>query len=259
MVQVTRRILLSTAAASGCCACWGVEHAYSKSLSDVGGCALIGSDADLLDERKIVLSDRSSASDQFRGILRSTGNHTLDIAFDRALKRISDTFGVTPGFGFYDDSDSPNAWAMPRSLIPQTAGTILFGRQLFSTLLDIDDSGISIIQVSAHEFGHIQQYASGKYEQIGAAQPTSKRIELHADFVSGYYLGLLKVGHPDASLWKAGQKIYEFGDYGYNNPRHHGTPEQRVMSAEAGFKLSYFQKKDFDYAFRAGIDYVSDK
>jgi hypothetical protein len=259
MIQTSRRKLLSTAAVSGCCACLGLKDAYSRSLSDVSGCALIGSDAGLVDERKVTLSGRSSASDQLRGIARSTGNHALDVAFDKALKRISGTFRVTPGFGFYDDSDSPNAWAMARALIPRTSGTILFGKQLFSALLKIDDSGISIVQVCAHEFCHIQQYASGKYEEISAAQPTSKRIELHADFVSGYYLGLLKLGHPDASFWNAGQKIYEFGDYGYSNFRHHGTPEERVASAEAGFKLSYFQNKDFSYAFRAGIDYVSDK
>ena len=166
---------------------------------------------------------------------------------------------MTPGFGFYDDADSPNAWAMPRSLIPQTVGTILFGKKLFSTLLEIDDSGISVIQVSAHEFGHIQQYVSGKYSEIRANQPTSKRVELHADFISGYYLGLLKASHRDASFWRAGQKIYEFGDYGYNDPTHHGTPEERVASAEAGFRLSYFENRDFNYAFHTGINYVSDK
>ena len=75
--------------------------------------------------------------------------------------------------------------------------------------------------------------------------------------MSGYYLGLLKTSHADASFWKAGQKIWEVGDYEYNNPTHHGTPEERVNSAETGFKLSYLQKKDINYAFEAGIDYVS--
>jgi len=52
----------------------------------------------------------------------------------------------------------------------------------------------------------------------------------------------------------SGRRDKKFGRF---NPTHHGTPEERVNSAETGFKLSYLQKKDINYAFEAGIDYVS--
>lgn len=251
-MNFSRRHLFRLGAAFGCCACVQPVSAWSKSLNDNAGCALIGPDSKLLDQGKI--SKVSSSSVEFRELAHSTGNRQWDLAYDKALKRISDIFGVKPEFAFYDDADGPNAWAQDA-----TPRAIYFGKKLFSTLLEIDGSGISVLQVSAHEFGHIHQYASGIYPDLRRGQRTSKRVELHADFLSGYYLGLLKSDHPEASFWKAGKKIYEFGDYGYNNPAHHGTPDERVTSAEAGFKLSYLEKRNFSFASRSGVEYVSDK
>jgi hypothetical protein len=251
-VHLSRRHLFKFAAASSCCACLKPASSLSKNLSENAGCALIGSDAQLLDKRKI--SSAVTSSVEFHDLTHSSGNLEWDLAYDKALKRISDVFGVKPEFSFYDDSDGPNAWAQDA-----TPPAIFFGKKLFYTLLEIDTSGISVLQVSAHEFGHIHQYTSGIYSDLKKGQQTSKRVELHADFLSGYYLGLLKSDHPEASFWKAGKKIYEFGDYGYNNPQHHGTPDERVVSAEAGFRLSFLEKRDFSFASRAGVDYVSDK
>src|SRR5262249_37224773 len=152
----------------------------------------------------------------------------------------------------YDDSDGPNAWALDEALFSGRTGTVLFGTKLFSQLLRMDPSGISVIIVAAHEFGHIRQYTSGQYRNFQGGQPTNKRIELHADFLSGYYIGLRKTDHPEASFWKAGKEIWDIGDFAFNRKSHHGTPAERVASAEAGFKLSYLQGRQFDYAFDAG-------
>jgi hypothetical protein len=252
LTQFSRRHLFTLTAALSCCACFKPVSALSKNLNENAGCALIGNDSKLLDKGKI--SSVSTSSVEFRDLAHSTGNREWDVAYDKALKRISDVFVVKPEFAFYDDADGPNAWAQDAA-----PPKIYFGKKLFSTLLEIDSSGISIIQVSAHEFGHIHQYATGIYPDLKRGQQTSKHVELHADYLSGYYLGLLKSDHPEASFLKAGKKIYDFGDYGYNNPMHHGTPDERVASADAGFRLSFLEKRDFSFASRAGVDYVSDK
>ena len=255
--QLTRRGLISAGGAAICSCCVGAQLADAGTLRQVAGCSLLGRDFGLLDQGKLSQAGQlNGAFGRFGELTHSTGNHDEDIAYDRALKRLSDTFGVIPAFAFYDDSDGPNAWASDTQMLPATRGMVVFGRTLFQTLMSVDPSGVSVLQVSAHEFAHITQYASGTYQRLKSGQPTSKHVELHADFLSGYYLGLLKTGHPNASLWWAGQKIFEFGDYAYNEPTHHGTPQEWVAAAEAGFRASYFDKKDFATASQTGVDYV---
>jgi hypothetical protein len=255
--QLTRRSLIRAGGLAICACCVEVGPAAADTLRDVAGCSLIGRDFGLLDQDKLSQAEQlNGVADQFSNLTHSTGGREQDLAYDRALKRLSDAFGVVPSFAFYDDSDSPNAWASPAQKAPGTDGTVVFGRKLFDTLMSIDPSGVSVLQVSAHEFAHVTQYVSGTYAVLKSGQPTSKHIELHADFLSGYYLGLLKTGHPNASLWWAGQKIFDFGDYSYNNRTHHGTPQERVAAAEAGFRVSYFDKKDFSTASKMGVDYV---
>lgn len=254
--QLTRRSFLQAGGFAICCCCAG-PIAFADSLRDVGGCSLIGSQFGLLDPAKISQSEQAqSDNDPFKSPVHSTGDREKDLAYDRALKRLSDAFGVRPSFAFYDDRDFQNAWASPRKLAPETQGTVVFGKRLFDTLMSVDPSGVSVLQVSAHEFGHITQYVSGTYDILRAGQPNSKHVELHADFLSGFYLGLLKIAHANASLWWAGQKIFEFGDFAFKDPTHHGTPQERVEAAEAGFRLSYFEKKDFAAANQAGIEYA---
>jgi hypothetical protein len=238
--------------ACGCCS----GSAAARSLRDVGGCALIGADADLIDRNKVSGSLQSD-DERLQNLGRTTGDSEMDVALDRALKRLADTFEVMPGFGFYDDGDHENAWALEREIFPGRSMTVLFGRNFFRRVMRLDPSGISIIQVCAHEFGHIMMYASGMRDVVLENQPTHKRIELHADFMSGYYLGIRKTDHPEASFWRAGQGIWDIGDFAYTSRTHHGTPEERVAAAEAGFRLSFVEHKKARDAFDRGIAYVS--
>ena len=188
---------------------------------------------------------------------RTTGNPELDLALDHAIKRLADTFNAYPGFGFYDDSDWPNALAMPRPLLPNTKYTVLFGERYFRKWMDYDPVGVTVLAVIAHEFGHVLQFASGKYDQIHGNIPTSKRIELHADFMAGFYLGLLKRQNPNASFWRAGDQFRQIGTYDDKDPNFHGTPEDRVAASNAGFRISFVERRSTQAAFDVGMEYVS--
>jgi predicted metalloprotease len=110
-----------------------------------------------------------------------------------------------------------------------------------------------------HEFGHIMQYTSGMHAWIRGGQPTSKRTELHADFMSGYYIGRLKKDNPTASFWKAGDKFRQIGSYDHKDPQFHGTPQERVNASQEGFKIGFGfgAARDAKSAFQVGMDYVS--
>ena len=187
----------------------------------------------------------------------TTGNRVLDRSLGRALVRLSELFSERPGFGFVDDFGAPNAYATDQTLVRGTWGTVCFGQTLFSDLMDrYDDQGLAIMAVAAHEFGHIAQFRSGIDKQLLRYQHTVKRVELHADFLSGYFLGVRKRQQPSISVREAGHALYQIGDYEFNDENHHGTPDQRVAAAETGFWLGRDGIADYDQAFTSGVEYI---
>lgn len=243
-------------ASLGCCALCGtlmsLPATASASLEQVPGCFLVGKDVDLMKDRL----GASGGGGQTIQVIRTTGNRDLDRALDKSLVRLSATFGIDPVFGFFED-EQPNAFAAPESNDLSRTGTVLFGRNLFNELQAADPSGVSVLGVAAHEFAHIWQFHSGLYKVIRGNGPTVKRLELNADFLAGYYLGLRKSAVPSASLWIFGEKLWGLGDMNVNDRDHHGTPAERTAAAEAGFRLSFIEKKDMTTAFKAGMDYVA--
>ena len=118
---------------------------------------------------------------------------------------------------------------------------------------------MSVMATMAHEFAHIAQFRSGAVDHLANAHATAKYVELHADFLLGYYLGVRKRQEPSVSLWASGQSLFEIGDYKFNDPRHHGTPQERTSAAEAGFELGQEDGVTFKEAFSGGMDIVLSK
>jgi len=131
--------------------------------------------------------------------------------------------------------DDKNAYATSN-------GNILFGYymfyylvQQFSLLPDHSASPLPVDGVLAHEWGHRVQFTLGwsDYEQ-----PDYR--ELEADYFSGYYMGLAKQWY-----WSQIQTyysaIYASGDYYYNSPLHHGTPQQRLNAAYTGLQTAVYE------------------
>jgi len=187
-------------------------------------------------------------------IARSSGDAETDRFLGRALGRISGTFGVSPGFAFYDDSAGLNALAVRETLIGNGPGTVLMGMHLFGQLMArVRDGGITVIAVCAHEFGHIYQMQAGYERRLGELDKTDRPFELHADFLSGYYLALRKAQHPELDLSAVGRVLHSLGDSAFASRQHHGTPEERVGALAAGFKFGLDGSHDIAEAARAGF------
>ncbi|HKY93777.1 MAG TPA: hypothetical protein VJL84_00670 [Kiloniellales bacterium] len=191
------------------------------------------------------------------GVIESSGDPALDRALGKALVRLSGLFGQRPGFGFFDDYGMPNAYATYETTVPGTWGTVLYGMTLFRQLVQgYADEGMAVMMIAAHEFGHIAQYAGGADQQLQAGHYTVKPVELHADWLAGWYLGMRKRDRPDLSLTEAGRFLYSIGDYMTFDYNHHGTPDERVAAAEGGFKHAEAGGTDFGTAFREGMDRI---
>jgi hypothetical protein len=117
-----------------------------------------------------------------------------------------------------------NAYATPD-------GNILFG--YFMHYYTIQAYGeLPVAGILAHEWGQRTQFTAGwqDYNKVSYK-------ELEADAFSGFYMALAK-----QFAWSQIQSyyanVYASGDYNFNSPQHHGTPNQRLQAAYLGVQTA---------------------
>jgi hypothetical protein len=182
----------------------------------------------------------------------SSGNRRIDDAMIAEIKKIVVIFPINPGFKFIDDS-SPNAFAVPDSYVPNTQGTVFLGLNLMnSEFASADYGGVAVAGICAHECGHVFQMQNGYMQSL--AGPTAQLIELHADFLAGYYLGR-DGSHSRDHVELFARSLFSRGDYNYNNQTHHGTPDQRVRAMHEGYSIGA-QRTDVYQAGQYGANFV---
>jgi hypothetical protein len=163
---------------------------------------------------------------------------------------------VRPGFGYYQDDDGMNAVATSYTRIPQTRGTVAFGLQMLSHCMKRKNGEMSVLAVCAHEFGHIKQFFEGYAEAIEQTMP-GYCIELHADYMAGYYMSRHRDTYPTANLQVVGRLWSELGGGDYNRPGSHGTGAMRIDAIESGYKYAErYGKATSDDAARNGVAHV---
>jgi hypothetical protein len=168
----------------------------------------------------------------------SSGNARFDRALGMMLADLAGRFKVRPGFGFYDDNGNPNALALMESKFRNSEGTVLMGLTMIEKGLRGVHGDMFVMGICAHEFGHIVQFFSSYHTRLTRGHTTNKLVELHADFLSGYYIGLRNIDYAINELIHLGRSWEKIGDSDYTNIDHHGTAEERLSAIEAGFKFA---------------------
>lgn len=182
----------------------------------------------------------------------STGNQFVDAGFARTRLLLNQAYAASPAFAFFDDSASANAYATPADVIPWERGTgsVLFGIRLMTEEIAADPAtwGSALTLIMAHEWAHIKQY------MLTGPLP-APAAELHGDFIAGWFLGLLnrQSGGMSINPNSAAASVFNKGDFAFNSPQHHGTPQQRVGALAAGYELAMSPSPGgIDDAFYAG-------
>jgi hypothetical protein len=233
---------------TACCGCDATD-----SVSTTVGCMISDSDLD-----SDLQSSQGAVAFNIEKDPTSSGPDDPDFkrALSYALKNMSNLFGVEPGFAFFDDDTSNNAFASRSKRLGRQDGSVVFGQKMFDSLMtQPTNPDVGVAVVCAHEFGHIVQFKRGLYWQL-VVEGRVKRLELHADFLAGYFAGRRRLEHKDYPAVVFAETMDRLGDTQFNNPQHHGTSDERGQAVVAGYECAFKDQEDFSTAVRTGVTYV---
>jgi len=187
-------------------------------------------------------------------VFSTSGRKQIDKAMIAELRRILTILPINPGFKYINDQN-PNAFADAKDTVPNTTGTVYIGLNLINGEFEQADGGVAVAGICAHECGHIYQFYNGWMDKL--ASDTARLVELHADFLAGYYFG--RTGLHSANKVKVfGNSLFSKGDYNFNDKDHHGTPEERLTAMQRGYETGT-QGVSIEAAAEVGADYVSNQ
>ena len=191
------------------------------------------------------LSAAAAASASRMGrISQSSGNQVIDYLFSIEAELQSQVAGVWPDLGFIDDGEHPNALATPESLFGSLDGTVLMGVNLIRYEMRMGSMDPAPILIMMHEWTHIKEFHTGAVGYV-------KMMELLSDSMAGWYLQMKAMSMPTLPTagMRAMQSLFEKGDYAFNDPNHHGTPDERVSALIIGSNFAKQGVFDYDTVF----------
>lgn len=123
----------------------------------------------------------------------------------------------------------------PYGIVPNK---IVMGDGIMEAYTAIGYGDVAPQAILAHEFGHHIQFQLGLFTDENSPEAT-RRTELMADAYSAYYLSHARGA---AMQWKRVrqflQVFFNIGDCALASNNHHGTPTQRMASAEFGYRIA---------------------
>jgi hypothetical protein len=142
--------------------------------------------------------------------------------------------------GGNDPLFSFNAFAFSATGIPDR---VVMGDGILEGFKEIGFADVAPQAIYAHEFAHHIQYENDYFGDTVPGATTQAELtrytELMADAMSAYYLthkrGAAMNKHRVAKFLSA---FFQLGDCAFDNPGHHGTPNQRMRAAEFGFRIA---------------------
>lgn len=132
-----------------------------------------------------------------------------------------------------------NAFAAPADPFFNTPKKIIMGDGIQKSYYDMGYGDVATQAILSHEFGHQVQFARPDLVAFENTPEGTRTTELMADALSAYYLTNKRGA---AMNWHRVKDFlvvfYAIGDCAFNDPGHHGTPNQRMKSAAFGYTVA---------------------
>lgn len=135
-----------------------------------------------------------------------------------------------------------NSFAVPDGG-PGAPAKIVMGDGVLESYKAIGFDDVAPEAVYAHEFGHQVQFQRGYFDDplatTGTAAEQTMYTELMADAFSAYYLTHKRGAALNRKrVQQFLQVFFDIGDCAFDDPGHHGTPNQRMRAAQFGFDVA---------------------
>lgn len=192
-------------------------------------------------------------------VMETSGVPLVDASIKEEVNELSRLFGVNAQFAFFNDLESPNAYAYENK---QNSYQVLFGIRLLhsavGTLNPLDPAPIpekfpsiwggATAGVIAHEWAHTMQFK----QRVITRASTNAPLELHADFMAGWYMGM-KGYTKYVAYTELVQQFSSMGDNNFNDRNHHGTNTERANAVSSGYQLAVTGTHNAQQAFAEGM------
>jgi hypothetical protein len=193
-------------------------------------------------------------------LVEESGLLRVDTDRKTEIDDLANTFGTPAAFAFVNDFDGANAFAYQEA---EDDYRVMFGIRLLhhmaGTLNPVGNNKIPthfpsiwngpIAGVIAHEWAHVLQFKRHVRNHAATAAP----IELHADYLAGWYMGM-KGERMMIAYEELKSQFYSLGDNDFSNADHHGTPEERARALAKGYELAKTGIHDVNQAFEKGME-----
>ncbi len=135
-----------------------------------------------------------------------------------------------------------NAFAFSSDVLP-IPDKIVMGDGILAGYAAVGLDDVAPQGVYAHEFAHHIQFENGYFDDPVPGATTQAELtrytELMADAMSAYYLTHKRgAAMNQKRVEQFLQVFFQIGDCAFDNPGHHGTPNQRMAAARFGFDLA---------------------
>ena len=190
----------------------------------------------------------------------------IEIAYAGAPQALIDYIKEIVSYYNTNSSQIPENPFFSQAGFASSNGYIVIGDGLVQMVAEAAGTDQKIVwsSILAHEWAHQLQFANygdwnypieafppipeepeDEDEEVEDIAENTRMTELEADFITGFYLTHKRGG---TFNWKRIEGVlssfYNIGDCGFDANGHHGTPQQRLEAAYAGYELAdSIQKK----------------
>ncbi len=168
---------------------------------------------------------------------------TTDDEIKDLAEAIQTVFGSDEFWNFEHPLLSFNAFAASADeFFTDIALKIVMGDGIQDAYVALGYGDVATQAILAHEYGHHIQFANDI--EFEFTPEGTRETELMADALSAYYLTHKRGATMN---WKRVQSFLQvyflIGDCQFDNPNHHGTPDQRMRAAKFGYDVATDTKK----------------
>ena len=191
-----------------------------------------------------------------------SGSILIDRIVNTGILDIAKTYNLNPanlpGLVYAHGARENDAWVVDASYLKDTTHTVVLGakRLVTESATEPHYGLVCIPLILAHEMGHVLQLNTGIVDRFRSqTEHFTRALELHADFLAGWYLGL-DADWTQNAMSVANGRVRAWGDSCVESVTHHAFGQERAYFNEDGWGAAKYGAQDIKIVSKSAEDKV---